>query len=71
MLLLLQIAGGSFFNFFLNFLSNGPHKTMFGIFKILINEIVTKFSRFVNMGPNKSENFKMLLLLKSATRNLP
>ncbi len=35
-----------FFKLFLNFLPNGPHKTMFGIFKILKNEILTNFIRF-------------------------
>ncbi len=34
------------FKLFLNFLPNGPHKTMFGIFEILKIEILTNFIRF-------------------------
>ncbi len=44
-LLLLQIAAESF-QPFLNFLPNGPHKSMFGIFEILKIEILTNFIRF-------------------------
>ncbi len=35
-----------FIKLFLNFLPNGPHKTMFGIFEILKIEILTDFIRF-------------------------
>ncbi len=34
------------FKLFLNFLPNGRHKTMFGIFEILKIEILTNFIRF-------------------------
>ncbi len=34
------------FNFFLNFLPNGPQKIAFGIFEILKIEILTNFIRF-------------------------
>ncbi len=34
------------FKLFLNFLPNGPHQTMFGIFEILKIEIFTNFIRF-------------------------
>ncbi len=34
------------FKLFLNFLPNGPHKSMFGIFEILKIEILTNFIRF-------------------------
>ncbi len=34
------------FKLFLNFLPNGPHKRMFGIFEILKIEILTNFIRF-------------------------
>ncbi len=34
------------FKLFLNFLSNGPHKTTFAIFEILKIEILTNFIRF-------------------------
>ncbi len=34
------------FNLFLNFLPNGPHNTMFGIFEILKIKILTNFIRF-------------------------
>ncbi len=34
------------FKLLLNFLPNGPHKTMFGIFEILKIEILTNFIRF-------------------------
>ncbi len=44
-LLLLQITAESF-QLFLNFLSNGPHKTTFAIFEILKIEILTNFIRF-------------------------
>ena len=44
-LLLLQIAAESF-QTFLNFLPNGPHENTFGIFEILIIEILTIFFRF-------------------------
>ena len=50
-LLLLQIAAETF----LNFLSNGPHKTAFAIFEILKIKILTIFFIFVNMGPNMSK----------------
>ena len=42
---LLQITE-EIFNFFLNFLPNGPHKTTFGIFEILKIEILINFIRF-------------------------
>ncbi len=44
-LLLLQIAAESF-TLFLNFLANGPQKTMFGIYEILKIEILTNFIHF-------------------------
>ena len=60
-LLLLQITA-----FFLNFLPNGPHKTTFGIFKILINEIFTIFFpfslRWDPMGVKMSHPLELLLL---------
>ncbi len=34
------------FKRFLNFLPNGPHKSIFGIFEILKIEILTNFIRF-------------------------
>ncbi len=34
------------FKLFLNFLPNGPHKTVFGIFEILKIEILTNFISF-------------------------
>ncbi len=34
------------FKIFLNFLLDGPHKSMFGIFEILKIEILTNFIRF-------------------------
>ncbi len=34
------------FTLFLNFLPNGPHKSMFGIFEILKIEILRNFIRF-------------------------
>ncbi len=34
------------FKLFLNFLTNGPHKTTFGIFEILKIEMLTNFIRF-------------------------
>ncbi len=34
------------FKLFLNFLPNGPHKSMFGIFEMLKIEILTNFIRF-------------------------
>ncbi len=34
------------FKRFLNFLTNGPHKNMFGIFRILKIEILSNFIRF-------------------------
>ncbi len=46
------------FKLFLNFLRTGRHKTTFGIFEILNIGIFVNFIRFVNMGPNESENFK-------------
>ena len=67
--LLQQIAAESVFKLFLNFLSNGPHKTMFGIFEILKIEILTIcFFVFFNMGPNGSENLKTILLLQMAAK---
>ncbi len=56
------IRNRKLFKLFLNFLSNGPHKTTFGNFKILKIEILMIFFLFLNMGPYGSENFKMLLL---------
>ena len=58
------------FQLFLNFLPNGPQKTMFEIFEILKIEILTDFfSVFVNMGRNASENFKTLLLLQITAKS--
>ena len=55
------------FKLFLNFLPNGPHKRSFASFVILKIEILMIFfCVFVNMGPNRSENFKTLLLLQIA-----
>ncbi len=53
------------FKLFLNFLSNGPHKTTLWIFEIWKIEILPNFIRFVNMAPYVNENFKTLLLYKS------
>ena len=54
---------------FLNVLPNVPHENTFGIFQIL----KLKFKRFllvlINMGPNRSENFKTLLLLQVAAKS--
>ncbi len=58
------------FKLLLNFLPNGPHKTVFGIFEILKIEILNVFFFiFVNMGPSRSKNFKTLLLLQIAAKN--
>ncbi len=43
--LLLQIAD-EIFKLFLNFLRNGPHKTMFGIFEIFKTEILMIYFSF-------------------------
>ena len=54
---------------FLTFLPSGTHKTKFGIFEILKAKILTNFILFVTMGPNRSENFKTLLLLQIAAKS--
>ncbi len=51
------------FKLFLNFLLNGPHKTAFGIFKILKIEILMIFFVFLDMGPYGNQNFFKTLLV--------
>ncbi len=46
------------FKLFLNFLPNGPHKTAFGIFEILKNEILTNFIRFRQHGTQWERKFQ-------------
>ncbi len=46
------------FKLFLNFLPNGPHKTMFGIFEILKIEILTNFIRFRYHGTQWERKFQ-------------
>ncbi len=50
------------FKILLNFLPDAPHKTAFGTSEILKIEILTIFFVFVNMGLNRSQKFKTLLL---------
>ncbi len=67
--LLLQIAAETF-QFFLNSLPIGPHKTMFGIYEMLKIKILTiLFFHFVNMAPSGNENFKALLLIQIAGKS--
>ncbi len=51
------------FEFLLNFLQNGLRVCAFWKF-----EIFPFFSVFVNMGPNRSETFKTILLLQNAAK---